>query len=1029
MFLPGLFKTKYPDDEPVPQLFQHQYDSLRRLIEIETRVDDFGALRGGIFADAPGLGKTVTVMALIVNSAGTLPKEPTLPFSELQAEEQWHYMDMEFRHVVARQSLYEAIKSCVHQLIMPPELENLKPLFLEGKFPTIKSFVSYVKERIRRYALGHPVQEATLLHAFRRSVMSMKEGLDKKQRAVRHSDAYLRLMTEVKLVPSSATLIIVPMSLLEHWYEQISRHINLAYLVHKIQKRAAAAANNQDNNSEGDDDEGDEDDFVNGGAGAGGADASAERAQSYYAQHLDAATRQGLRNVVYFDGLGDIVDIKPPVSKINLADSSVLRDPYELAQYLIVVTTLERCAAEFRKSNSLSDVRRGYFKFGQDTIQKSLQHVRWLRLIVDEGHELGQATSKMGLAAVHYINELAAERRWVMSGTPTTGHSSREGLLQVQRLLSFLRHPRWGVDSEREQAMYLWQSEMMIPFICRNDAAKAALVELLRSFVIRHRKSDIELDAPIRSTVTLEPREYREKRKTLLRAQDEGSLNILDEVKADFIFDLIREQKKAWLQRRIDPYTNKETRRPKVIVFADDNDTAHFNGVASYLYAWMGDSAICEHGTKSTSARARKFLLEARSSEISRFRTSKRKTRQCPLCGVENPITVDSVCQSTLFCVEYNSSPDEAGDDAGPFEGNVQPNNLMEENMQRQIDQKCRDNPNPTPAPAGHAFEGRGGHFFGRCLCSPQGCDSKTVCLGYPNPFDDQETRARPRWSNLAIVRVSDFEGFSVGSHLNYMVQGRRVFVMPRPGTRLPPPNGADADADADANSPALVGEAKAKADAEAGGDGAAGGGEGEEMTEATDGTHNPNPSSPEPGSGRGSSTRPHTPKQPFKAARKEFRQAQCAQAGGPLLWRDGVLGGLARVRYWKTCGRMGGSSGFHKGLDILDEQPWATADEEASVLLLQEDGHTGLDLSFATHIVLLNQVSDGAIEEQIVSRAYRMGAKGPVRVILLLANEDEDEGLGLGQGEGAFARGAAGAGAGAGGSKGGNDNGEIIII
>jgi hypothetical protein len=121
----------------------------------------------------------------------------------------------------------------------------------------------------------------------------------------------------------------------------------------------------------------------------------------------------------------------------------------------------------------------------------------------------------------------------------------------------------------------------------------------------------------------------------------------------------------------------------------------------------------------------------------------------------------------------------------------------------------------------------------------------------------------------------------------------------------------------------------------------------------------------------------------------------------------------------------MGGSTGFHRGLDILDEQPWVTAEEEASVLLLQEDGHTGLDLSFATHIVLLNQVSDGAIEEQIVSRAYRMGAKGPVRVILLLANEDEDED------EGAASAGAgAGAGAGRGfeGSKVGNDD-DVIII
>ena len=47
-----------------------------------------------------------------------------------------------------------------------------------------------------------------------------------------------------------------------------------------------------------------------------------------------------------------------------------------------------------------------------------------------------------------------------------------------------------------------------------------------------------------------------------------------------------------------------------------------------------------------------------------------------------------------------------------------------------------------------------------------------------------------------------------------------------------------------------------------------------------------------------------------------------------------------------------------------------------------------GLDLSFATHIFLLDQLRDPALENQIISRAHRMGAKGPVDVTLLLANE-----------------------------------------
>ena len=41
----------------------------------------------------------------------------------------------------------------------------------------------------------------------------------------------------------------------------------------------------------------------------------------------------------------------------------------------------------------------------------------------------------------------------------------------------------------------------------------------------------------------------------------------------------------------------------------------------------------------------------------------------------------------------------------------------------------------------------------------------------------------------------------------------------------------------------------------------------------------------------------------------------------------------------------------------------------------------TGLDLSFVTHIFLLEPVEDAALLEQITSRAHRLGATGPVTV------------------------------------------------
>lgn len=103
-------------------------------------------------------------------------------------------------------------------------------------------------------------------------------------------------------------------------------------------------------------------------------------------------------------------------------------------------------------------------------------------------------------------------------------------------------------------------------------------------------------------------------------------------------------------------------------------------------------------------------------------------------------------------------------------------------------------------------------------------------------------------------------------------------------------------------------------------------------------------------------------------------------------------MGGHARVRAWKKCGSGSGQNGWHRGHHILESSPWIVEDEDASVLLLQEDGSTGLDLSFATHLFLLDTVRDPALESQIISRAHRMGAKGPVHITLLLANQTRED-------------------------------------
>uniref|UniRef100_A0AAV1T4R0 Uncharacterized protein n=1 Tax=Peronospora matthiolae TaxID=2874970 RepID=A0AAV1T4R0_9STRA len=55
--------------------------------------------------------------------------------------------------------------------------------------------------------------------------------------------------------------------------------------------------------------------------------------------------------------------------------------------------------------------------------------------------------------------------------------------------------------------------------------------------------------------------------------------------------------------------------------------------------------------------------------------------------------------------------------------------------------------------------------------------------------------------------------------------------------------------------------------------------------------------------------------------------------------------------------------------------------DPSLNVLLLSEMGSHGLDLSFVTHVFLMEEIWDKSLEQQVVSRAHRMGAQQAVVV------------------------------------------------
>ena len=72
---PGVLST-VDDIKAGAGLFTHQLASLRAMHKVENNNTTFGALRGGILGDAPGLGKTITMLALIASTSGLRPVEP-----------------------------------------------------------------------------------------------------------------------------------------------------------------------------------------------------------------------------------------------------------------------------------------------------------------------------------------------------------------------------------------------------------------------------------------------------------------------------------------------------------------------------------------------------------------------------------------------------------------------------------------------------------------------------------------------------------------------------------------------------------------------------------------------------------------------------------------------------------------------------------------------------------------------------------------------------------------------------------------
>lgn len=98
----------------------------------------------------------------------------------------------------------------------------------------------------------------------------------------------------------------------------------------------------------------------------------------------------------------------------------------------------------------------------------------------------------------------------------------------------------------------------------------------------------------------------------------------------------------------------------------------------------------------------------------------------------------------------------------------------------------------------------------------------------------------------------------------------------------------------------------------------------------------------------------------------------------------------LVQLRKWLPCGqfhsrprwdaRRKRNVGWYTGPTLQDVE-LRTQKEDTFILLLDASLSHGLDLSFVTHMYLLEPIDDAALLEQVTSRAHRLGATGPVTI------------------------------------------------
>ncbi|KAK9174156.1 SNF2 family N-terminal domain protein [Cryptosporidium meleagridis] len=320
----------------------------------EFRVQEYSQTQGGIFCDEPGLGKTLTVLSLISKTSNKV--------SNIHKDDGISYFEYPF-----------GVKDLLYKINQPE---------LGINFMTSHKVSPIKLVNISTQDESHPQ------YSYQNNAIN--KNLD--------------------LIPTGATLIIVPNHLIQHWIEEIKKWYKTDTIV-----------------------------IYNGDIHSNKSISTSKRVYPHNYKSHDS--NHDFLIYIFDDPSKDEI-IQPyflAQAKAVILSYRMLTKQFQLCKvkqkYKRAFLTNTRAKNHHDKDNK-QDLKDPFFRQEMSPILR----IKWLRLIIDEGHNIGNSEISSTLYQ-QFIFKIKSEFKWIMSGTPLPISIIKSINTNIPNILKFLQLP------------------------------------------------------------------------------------------------------------------------------------------------------------------------------------------------------------------------------------------------------------------------------------------------------------------------------------------------------------------------------------------------------------------------------------------------------------------------------------------------------------------------------------------------------------------------------------------------------------